>query len=111
MRLWVGVSLRARESDPVVPSLRHTLGARLRASPAWNGQRGDVRRDGRGDGMGMGLRSRRGMGTGDESGTRREGMTTMPDDMVNDSLFPMEVAEVLKYISLSACSLCCPHRK
>ena len=34
---------------------------------------------------------------------------TLPDDSVNDNLFPMEVTQVLKYILTSACSLCCLH--
>ena len=33
----------------------------------------------------------------------------MPDDLVNDTWLPMGVAEVLKNILMSACSLCCPH--
>ena len=34
---------------------------------------------------------------------------TMPEDLVNENLFPLDVTEVLKYILMSACSLCYPH--
>ena len=34
---------------------------------------------------------------------------TVPEDLVDDDYFPMEVAEVMKYVLVSVCSFCCPH--